>query len=296
MASVFLQTDLACWTEQKLQKGMTGGTESFFMRLREWLITSHHDVYDPVLRPKTGKIDLCIHSNTFDESIKAKRHLLWAGSFHASTSDPRPDKIVIVSEYMKNKMGCDRATVIPAPYGADVDRFKNMPFLRHHISSTSNPNRYFPHALKVMKILKDDLNLNFQWTIVGGNKLYADNYPECHNFNEGGFAYRGIVPRLEVIGVLTSSQIWAYPNFTDDSETLCCSMLEAAALGISVVVPKREPFISVLPSAFFAEDEEHFAAIIHSLFECGKMDYPEIDGFSERSVMPRLLTEIEELL
>jgi hypothetical protein len=295
----YLAVDSNCWTPEKIGSDCLGGTEQFFMRLKSWLEKAGHLVFDPVINPGVDRADLCIHSNAFDHRYDGiNKHLLWAGSWHASVHDPKADKVIIVSEFMKSQMKCDRAIVIPAPYDHTLDGYKTSDYVKNRIVTTSNPNRHFQHTMKVAELLHER-GVEFDLQMVGGNRLYSDKFGECFNFRSSPYInYRGVLPRHDMIGVLTTANVWIYPNFSDQSETMGVAPVEAMVLGIPTVLPWREPFMSIVPEAKLVGNEEHMADAIISVLS-GKRSSREnynMLRYSEDVVMPKILKEVEEML
>jgi glycosyltransferase involved in cell wall biosynthesis len=131
----------------------------------------------------------------------------------------------------------------------------------------------------------------------GANALYSDKFGECFNFHSSPhIQYRGVLSRNDLFGLLTTAHVWAYANH-ESSETFCVSVIEAMALGIPVVVYNKEPFVSVVPEAFFVNNEEEMADKIADILENGpnRVDY-DMSRYSEKVVVPQILKEIEEML
>ncbi len=298
---IFLSTDENCWYQDKIEKRILGGAENFFLLLREWLLKEGYDVYDKVLNQIDffAVPDLTIHSNSFNPKIESKKHLLWCGSWHAQGTE-HTDKTIVLSEFMKKKLGWRNAIVLPAPFNKEILKYKGGMFASRRIICTSNPNRHYPNTVKLCSILKDR-QIDFDMQICGGNKLYGPSFGECFDFGNRrtdiNLYYKGSLRRYELYSLLTSGNIWVYLNLNDDSETFCVSMLEAAALGIPVILPEREPFTSVLPEAFFVKSIEEMADKIEDIFENGpnRIDY-DVSRYHEDVVMPKYMNIIKELL
>lgn len=293
LMKIHLATDPECWTIDKIKEGQLGGAESFFLILKKWLTMRGHKVTAPGFPENWGTPDVVVHSNSADFTQEGKKHILWAGSWHAPVSDPRFDKVIVLSEYMKNQMNCDRALVVPAPYGKDIEAYRGVDFERNNIVTTANPNRWFHFARDIAKTLKAH-GIPYSWQYAGGNKLYKPYFPECYGFDQDGATYRGILSRHELIGMLTLAHVWIYPGFQDVDETFCLSMIEAAYLGIPVVVPNKEPFKSVLPEAFLVNNYDEMVDKVVALFKYGpdRINY-NMSRYSESVVMPIYVSEIE---
>jgi hypothetical protein len=290
---IYLAVDEGCWNEDKIKNGMMGGAEAFFLILRKHLVQRGHRVYLPILHETSEEVDLVIHSNSFNPTKRGKRHLLWAGSWGANVNDPRVDKVIVLSEYMKNEMKCDRASVIPAPYGKDLVPYKGTDYEKGVIVTTSNPNRFFDQARDITKNFKAR-GMDYDWRICGGNRLYRPDFPECYAFTEHGINHKGVLSRHELIGLLTLANVWMYPNFKENSETFCLSMIEAAFLGIPIVLPYRLPFTEVLPEAFFAHSPGEMVERVEAILKYGpdRINY-NVSRYSEEVVMPTYVSEIE---
>lgn len=303
MKTIYLATDPNSWSGHKIREGKLGGAENFFYKLYGWLEEEGYMVCDPVLNPHWLRTpDLVIHSNSFNPNIAGSAHLLWAGSWHASVNDPRVDKVIVLSEFMKREMKCDRAIVIPAPYDKQLEQYRGFSKLRGRIVTTSNPNRWFEYAEPMVNLLAER-GASCVWNYCGGNKLYGDGFGECHNFHtwkvgDVDMVYLGVLDRHDLYGLLSSAWLWVYPNFSDKSETFCVSMIEAAALGIPVILPKREPFISILPGALFVETwQEMVEEMVEILKFPGRvMSGCDTELYREDVVKAQLLKEIGEML
>jgi hypothetical protein len=292
---IYLSTDTACWTLPKLKLHALGGAENFFLILSRWLIEAGHDVFDPVLNPTAEGVDLTICSNNAVFPVKTKKRLLWSGSWHSPVDEPSFDEIIIISEFMKAEMKCDRAVVLPVPYGKDIDKFTGCDFINGRIVTTSNPNRWYSNAGELTALFKER-GLSYEWRFAGGNQLYSQKYPECFSFGGDGLIYDGILGRHDLLGLLITAHVWIYPNFQDASETFCLSMIEAAALNIPVILPNREPFSSVLPEAFFVNSPKEMADLVVKLMTQGynRVNY-DVSRYKEENVMPKYLELIERL-
>lgn len=296
MTSIFLACDRACWSKQRVEKKLFGGTEYRFYHMRKWLMEAGYDVYDPAIRPTNKKVDLVIHSNSFDYSVLGDKNILYAGSWHAGFAEPRIDKIFVVSDFMRRKIEKPDAVVIPPIYENVLKTYKDRSFVKKRIVTTANPNRHFAGSNEVSTLLYDR-GVDFEWHLMGGNKVYSPVFPECFDFfSAPHLIYHGVLSRHNVLNVLTAAHIWAYPN-NEESETFCIAMIEAAALGLPVVLMRKEPFISVLPGAFFADSFEEMADIIEEIIakDITRVEY-NISAYSEECVKPLLLEEIRKVL
>lgn len=257
---IFLDYDIKCLSKEKVLSGRVGGTERFFLLLESYLKSKGH------LINSTDVYDIAIHSNTTILPVNARYHVCWCGSF--GTTDAKTgnyDLIIANSDLMLEYIGRD-GIVIPACYDKDIERFKTNKYTDRKIITTSNPNRHFLDALKVIDLLHKS-KTEFSWLITGGNKLYSDGFSEQFQVMEdSSITYRGVLARNEMLTELSDAHIFCYPNFSDESETQCVSMIEASVLGIPVVLPKRRPFIDVLPdNLYFTKSIEEFAEVTRYL-------------------------------
>jgi hypothetical protein len=295
MATVYLALDKNCATDEKMQKDLLGGTERFFLLLQRYLEINGLEVYRNFNEEKTRLYDICIHSNRFNPDVTAHYHILWGGSWHM-TIDAPVDVVMVNSQYMKDRLGLKNALVVPAPFDNELRKFRTDQFFPGTIITTSNPNRHLVHTTNIAQIL-ESRGVEFSWQMTGGNKLYSDQFMEYFQIptNKKNLQYLGIVSRSLLIDLLRTSQVYVYANLTDDSETECVSCLEAAALGLSIILPKRRPFTDILPDAVFCSTEDEFAnAIEIALTEKSRKIY-SLSNYEERNVFGKILREIDNL-
>jgi glycosyltransferase involved in cell wall biosynthesis len=255
--NIFLGYDDKCLSKEKVLTGKVGGTERFFLLLEKYLKAQGHKVNS------SNKYNIAIHSNWTTQSVNATYQVCWCGSWTTDACDSKYDLVIANSQYMLDKLKI-KGTVIPACYEAKIEEFKlSSNYIDKRIVTTSNPNRYFLDALKVIDLLHKN-NTEFSWIITGGNKLYSDKFSEQFQVREdSSIIYKGILNREEMLKELTAAHVFCYPNFSDNSETQCVAMIEASVLGIPVVLPKRRPFIDVLPdNPYFVENIQEFADVI----------------------------------
>jgi hypothetical protein len=131
--------------------------------------------------------------------------------------------------------------------------------------------------------------------VFGGNAVYGDGFTNCERFIHPRVKYWGAGTRSQVLQTLTKCAGWAYPNFTDDSETQCVSVLEAQALGLFTVVPNRQPFREVCKDSVEADDCEEMAKKCY-----GQLAYNSMgscpDEYSESVIMPRYMQILKDYL
>lgn len=299
MKKIFLATDPKCWVEDRIFERKLGGTESWFLKIRDWLL-EEYEVYDPVLNPfefKINKIpDLTIFSNKYNEKYRGRKNIIRGGSWHVSNRAP-VDLYICISEYFRKKMDINNAVVIPVPYYKEIENYRGKERIPNRIVSTSNPNRFFPHAIEVCEEL-DETKIDYEYHFIGGNKLYGEIFDETIYFSaESRLIYDGILSKMEVFDFLSKASVWIYPNFSDNSETFCVAAVEALALGIPAIVPDREPFLSVVPKGFFASDPQSMAIITRIVLENKLMgDLESVKMYSEEAVKPQIMKVIKELL
>ena len=264
---IFLDYDIKCLSRDKVLSGRVGGTERFFLLLESYLKSQGHTVNSSDI------YDIAIHSNATLLLVNAKYHICWCGSF--GTTDAKIgnyDLIIANSDLMLEYVG-RKGIVIPACYDKDIEQFKTNKYIERRIITTSNPNRHFLDALKIIDLLHES-RTEFSWLITGGNKLYSDGFSEQFQVkDDSSITYRGVLDRTEMLTELARSHVFCYPNFSDNSETQCVSMIEANVLGIPTVVPKRRPFIDILPdNPYIAKNEDEFARITKFLLSQPRKD------------------------
>jgi len=295
MARIFMRLDKDLLFDEQLKTRLIGGSENFFFMVANWLRGVGHEV--DIWPPKpTGEYDLCIHSNVMRLECNAKKHVLWAASWHASGYE-NADLTILASEFMKETKGWDDAVVIPIAVRDEVfhlmSKRKDRKIVCH-----SNPSRHFNHTSNIANLLAQ-MGEKFEWEVCGGNKLYSPRFQEMHNFNANPRVLsHGPIPLEDAWHLVQTADVWVYPNLTDNSETQCVAMLEAAAIGVPVFLPRRRPFTDLLPGAVFCETEEEFATMIGA-FLTGHGHYraaPKPVEFAEGNVMPRFIECLEEVL
>lgn len=274
---------------------MLGGTERFMLLWKRHLEDSGYNVAMWPIFPLIT-YDLCIHSNVFNPRVKARKHILWGGSWHLQGRE-HVDKVILNSQHMQDILGWKEAVVIPAPYDADILKYKDSMRCPRRIVSTANPNRYISHAIEIAKLLVEQ-NVIFEWIITGGNRLYAESFGECYDFHTAHehIHYTGAVNRHELLNKLTSASVWVYPNFSDNSETLCVAALEACALGIPTVVPARGPFSYTLPYSVCESSPGAFSERIIRALDGFPEKQDDVSQFDSRVVFPQLLEEVKSLI
>ena len=243
MAEIYIYQDPGCIAEAKVAHDVMGGTERFFVKWGEWLKGKGHLVEGHAgLPPSMKSYDICIHSNVVRDGIKAEKHVLWAGSWHAFGYD-KADLTICVSDYFWKKKRWENALVVNAPFDSDVQEVERRP-TKGVVMCHSNPCRHIEYTCRIAKRLESE-NIRYEWNLTGGNSLYSDDFADP-DYYCGGSSVRhlGSLSRRVMLEVLASAWIWVYPNFGDDSETFGVAPLEAMAMGIPVALPKREPFIS----------------------------------------------------
>ena len=290
---VFLGYDTKCLTKDKITSGRVGGTERFFLLLENYLKSQGHTINS------SSVYDIAIHSNTTIYSVNAKRHVCWCGSFH--TTDAKTgnyDLIIANSDLMLEYIGRD-GIVIPACYDSEIEQYKSSSYVERKIITTANPNRHFLDMLKVIDLLHKS-KTEFSWLITGGNKLYSNNFSEQFKVEkDSSVGYRGILNRGELLTELSTSHVFCYPNFSDNSETQCVSMIEASVLGLPIIVPKRRPFVDVLPdNLYFVKSIEEFAETTKHVLSLRRNDLRvcDISKYTEKAVFSQINTAINELV
>jgi glycosyltransferase involved in cell wall biosynthesis len=286
-------------TEERIASRTLGGAEMFFLLWEKYLVTAGY-VVSRWPEEAQGEYDLCIHSNFFDHNIKAKKHLLWGGGCEVKDSASFADKIIILTDYMRELLGWPAgfAEIIPAPFDHELLAYRTNDFVPHRIVSNSNPSRFFDQVAPVIGALESK-GVDFEWHFCGGNKLYCETFPEKFSFETAcsKLIYRGVLNRKEMIEMLNSGHVLAYPSFDGITwETQGVAFLEAAALGLPVVLTEKRPFTDVMPEAFLCKDAVTMAAAIEDLFNSeGRIEYAHINRYDSDVVFEKLLTIVREM-
>lgn len=295
--NVCLGVDEFCVTQDRIDSGKVGGTERFFLFvLKPYLEDAGFRVFHYPMRYKDDiEFDVVIHSNLFNSKLKGKKHILWAGSWHASGCE-HVDLTICVSEFFKRKMGWSDAIVIYPPFDHNILQYKTRSYMPGTIFCHSNPNRHIAHTIGIAsQLVKKDIK--FRWDLTGGNKLYSDNYND-RSFGHAQFNiyHHGTIPRIEVLGKLTNANLFVYPNMSDESETFCVCASEAMALGVPTLLPRREPFISLFPEAEKALTEMEMVYKIECMLdEEPRKDY-DVGHYDDRAIMPKFIKAVEGLI
>lgn len=304
MKTIRLAITEAGLTNERIAHDELGGAERFFLMWQKYLTAAGYVVSRWPDSPM-GEYDLCIHANRIDQRVKSKQYLLWGGGWEIAENRGYKGRAIVLTDYHKKLCGdqlnwstepCD---VIPAPFDHEILKYRSDDFVRRRIVSNSNPSRFFDHVLAVAELL-DKRGVDYDWQFCGGSRLYCPEFPERFQF-EGAHPkviYRGVLPRHAMIGMLTSGHVLAYPSFDSTTwETQGVAFLEAAALGLPVVLTKKEPFTSVMPEAWFCESAEEMADTIVELFERkDRVNYPEIGRYDSNFIFERLLNVVREMI
>ena len=142
--------------------------------------------------------------------------------------------------------------------------------------------------------------LNVSWSATGGNALY---FSDCSNEN---FDFDHLLmDREKLLFHLMSCHIWAYPNFTDDSETFGVAPLEAMVIGLPVYLPEREPFISIraFEGATFCKSPRdmgekilvQLSNFVATRFCYPIVGYPYIKEYTRERLVKKFTEELEDL-
>ena len=130
------------------------------------------------------------------------------------------------------------------------------------------------------------------WVFCGGNKLYNEKYEELFDFTKHvKVGYLGVLPHNNLLESLATSHFVCYPNFSDNSETFCVSIVEASALRIPIILPKREPFTEVLPDCpYFCKTVKDMALTIEWLLGCDREDLYvcDVSKYTEEIVLEKI--------
>lgn len=250
---IHFSLDWKCLSENKVKNGRLGGTERFHLMLISFLKSLGHEV--SWIREDNRGFDLTIFSNSYDPKVKTKKSILFLGSWHGQPSDIF-DEVVFVSNFTKEHYKWEKGKVIYACLEPQIFQYKTNKYRPRRIVTVANPNRYIEHAVEICKYLESK-NCEVEWCVTGGNKLYSDQFPEpfSNQPSHSYIKYQGVLDRADLLKLLASAHISVYPNFTNDSETMGVSPLEAVALGVPVVLPAREPFFETMgASAYFVHN------------------------------------------
>lgn len=274
--------DWNCYDLQRLKDGRVGGTERFMKMLSDYCARVGHEVFtDP---EDGGEYEVGIYSNSYSDRFEARNKICFAGSWHTDALSAPYDEIVWVSQYTKDRMKADRGVVIPACIEPEIIDYKTSGYVQNRIVTTANPNRFIEHANEICKIL-ESFGVELEWFITGGNKLYSESFGGFSQPTHRFIKYAGVMSRYDLLNLLATAHIFVYPNFTNDSETLGVSPIEAAMLGIPVVVPKREPFYETMrESAFYVSNVDECVGTIEFLlhervvlpFGGARFEYPTV--------------------
>jgi hypothetical protein len=285
-------------TEERIARDTLGGAERFFLMWERYLLQAGYAV-SRWPQPPQGEYDLCVHSNFFDHNVKAKKHLLWGGGCEVRDSARFADRIVILTDYMRELLGWPEGfcEIIPAPYDHALLAQRTEDYVPHRIVSNSNPSRFYDHMVTVADLLVQK-GIDFEWHFCGGSKLYCEAFPERFDLtSHPKLVYRGVLGRQEMIEMVNSGHVLAYPSFDDITwETQGVAFLEAAALGLPVILTKKRPFIDVMPEAILMEDVAGFVRAIKGAFEFKKrMVYSELDRYDSDMIFERLLQIVRDM-
>ncbi len=296
MKTIYLNIDRQSVTPKKVERDILGGTERFFLLWKKHLQEIGYFCFSPPEDNGSGFYDLVIHSNVPTPPVNATKSILWAGSWHAG-GYLGCDVTICNSPFFKEQMKWDKALVIPAPFDERILTYRHSLHLPGVIVSNSNPNRYYGHMLNICAMLEEK-QVSFEWRFTGGNRLYSDEFSEPTTFGKESkrLKYYGPVPRQEMLGILTSAHVWAYPNFTDNSETLCVAAMEALALGIPTLLPKRKLFLMMYPEADLCSNEREMMEKILYYFEHGQRWDTDMSRYSSRVIFPQLDEVVKTLI
>ena len=292
-------------SKRKIEKDMMGGAERFFLLWERYLKQAGY-IVSRWPEPPLGNYDLCIHSNHFDQRVTAVKHILWGGGWEIGEQQRHGiDKAIVLTDYQKDFLrdhlgwSVDDCIVIPAPFDHDLLKYRSNDFVKHRIVSNSNPSRFFDHVLTVATLL-DERGVDFEWHFCGGSKLYCPDFPEKFDFINAHpkLHYRGLLSRHDMIGMLTLGHVLAYPSFDEITyETQGVAFLEAAALGLPVILTDKAPFNEVMPEAWLCKTAEEMADKISELFLTDeRVDYPQLARYDSNNVYSRLVAVVREMI
>jgi hypothetical protein len=298
MKRIYLAIDKACWTQDKIDLDVLGGTQAFFLLLKRWIRSTFDDV--EVDHPLTRRIctyNLAIHENSVDTTVNAVHHILWGGSWQARhwINAEIVSKVILVSEYMKKIIGFKEAIVLPAPIRDDVFFYRaKRPVCfggLNDLACHSNYNRFSSHLLSFVEEM-----VEWGWSgyfhVFGGNSLYGPRFSNGPLPQHSRIIVHGVLRRPEVFEIMRNCVAWAYPNFSDESETLCVAAIEAAALGMMTFLPNKQPFREILrEQATSGTVGDMVREIRQALYQgVGTPLVPQ--QYTEQVVMPKYMTEI----
>lgn len=292
---IYIALDLNCANETKMSEDKMGGTERLFWVWGKFLKAAGHSVS---IFPDLGldNYDLCIHSNTINQSIKAKKHFLWCGSFHCGNYSIDKADLIICSQNIKDRFGWGKAKVINAPFDIDIFKYKSNSYVGRKIICNSNPNRHLNHTLTICRLL-DQAVVDYRFYISGGNRLYSDKFGDDFSFNvHPKITYLGLLSRESMIQEVASSHLWVYPHLSRVDETFCVAAMEAAALGLTCIMPKLEPFTYLYPNAIFCSNELEFADAIKYHITQTRGNNIDVSEFRSDYIFPLLEKEILKLV
>ena len=294
--SIYLDFDEKCLSKEKIESGILGGTERFFLLLKAFLEGQELSVdTSDTLSPKEI-YDVAIYSNVKHRGVNANKQICWAGSFHTDASFYDYDLIIANSQFFLEFIG-KPGIVIPACYDNDILDYKIDFYHKRQIITTSNPTRHYDDTLQVSHLL-DNKIIDYTWLLTGGNKLYCPSFPESFNNTENAHLnYLGIIDRNRLLTNLAASHLYCYPNFCDRSETQCVSAIEAAALGLPVILPNKKPFTEVLPdNPYFVSNHEECVNTIESLLnkERSECYICDVSRYSEGVIFDKILRVLVE--
>ena len=297
--NIFLALDPVCLSAIRLMTNRLGGTERFFFLLKKYLIKQGHKVTFNPLLANNELYDVAIHSNVKNPDVTAKRHVCRAGSYHTDAEIEKYDLIITLSYYFANYINKFNLKVIPVCYNSNLRKYITNSYTPQTIISSANPNRYFKHFQQIKSKL-DISSTKFNWIFCGGNKLYTRFFPETFKIDSKlKQKYLGILPQEKLFKNLATAHLYCYPNFSDNSETFCVSVVEAAAIGLPVILPNRKPFTEILPDNpyFYKTTDDMVMALEVLLQEKRENLYKcNTEKYTEDLVLPEFEKTIMSLL
>jgi glycosyltransferase involved in cell wall biosynthesis len=293
---IYLANDYKCIKGKDVESNKFGGTERAFLLLKKYLESVGHTVNQTVYCDRV--YDIAIHSNTRNPYVNAKKHVCRAGSYHTDAASEGYDLVIVISEFFADSLDCDNKVVIPVCYDKSLTDYKTEEYTKRRIITTSNPNRYLDHMLEIIDVL-DEQEVEFCWEICGGNKLYCEAFEELYDLQGNPkFNYLGILSHEELLKELATAHLFCYPNFTDNSETFCVSIVEASALGVPVILPNRQPFLEVLPdNPYFCNNTSEMVTLIKTMlcYDRKNLFVCNTDKYIEDIVLPKIVEEVNSL-